>query len=197
METKPGKQYRYFRKGEVLMREGEASDHFLLLEKGMIDIYAQGRKINTVDASYSQDFIGEIGVILGTPRTATVIATTNCVALYLPALELEDIIRSSPSIAVKLCISLCQRIVKLTGALKEFEPISPVLRTGDTSVSLQNYMKGLLYLMEQASNDPEFLPAKVLTDYFRKTNPWAIQHGDPDYLLHEKIADLPDLPPMD
>ncbi len=194
MEKKSGKQYRYYRKGEVLMREGEESDYFLLLKKGVIDIYAQGRKINTVNASYSQDFIGEIGVILGTPRTATVIAASNCVALYLPALGFEDIIRTTPSIAVKLCTSLCRRIVKLTGALKEFEPLcDSVIKTGDTNTSVRNYMKGLLYMMEQATQDPDFLSAQTLTSYFLKTNPWGIQHGDSDYLLHERFSDLPEM----
>ena len=44
-------------------------------------------------------------------------------------------------------------------------------------MSLKNYMKVLLYQMEQAA-EGDAGAAGSLLEYFRKTNPWGILQGD-------------------
>ena len=39
-------------------------------------------------------------------------------------------------------------------------------------------MKGLLYIMELCVSDQTGETGKDLIQYFLKTNPWGIQHGD-------------------
>jgi len=179
------KQYRkFFKKGDILMKEGEIGQDLLFLEKGIIDIFVKGKKINTIDASSSQDFFGEIGAVLGTPRTATLVAAADCVALYMPKIELESVLKSSPSLGSRLIKSLSK---KLVNSLSNFAEVksdnTSVLSSGSTDASLRNYMKGLLYLIELSAEDKSGKASKNLMHYFLHTNPWGIQHGNWEHLL--------------
>ena len=61
--------------GTKLTHEGAAGHEFLVLVEGTADVRRKGRKVNTLG---SGDFLGEIALITGAPRTATV--TTTAVA---------------------------------------------------------------------------------------------------------------------
>lgn len=185
MNTQTLTKFRHhYKKGDVLLREGELDSQILLPEKGILDIYIQGRKVNSIDSSTSQDFIGEVGAILGVPRTATVTAATDCVVICLPRIELEALMKNAPSLGVKLVLSLCRKLLNSTTTVAESQSAgTSILQSGNTEVSLKNYMKGLLSLMELASTDRSGKAGKCLLDYFLKTNPWGILHGDPAQLL--------------
>jgi len=175
---------KHFTKGEVVIREGEQDSQILLPEQGVLDIFVHGRKVNSIDASVSQDFIGEIGAILNVPRTATVVAATDCVAICLPKIELEAVMKNAPSLGVKLVRSLCKKLVNSTTAFAEFQVnSSSLLCSGNTEISLKNYIKGLLYLVEQAAADRGGEECKKLLDYFVQTNPWGICTGDSTQIL--------------
>jgi len=112
---------REIAKGDVLLREGDVDTRFFLLQKGSLDIFVRGKKINTIEAKTGQDFVGEIGAILGTPRTATVVAATDCLVLCLPRIEIEAVISASPTLGVKLIQSLCYKLINSASALAEFQ----------------------------------------------------------------------------
>lgn len=69
------------RPGTVLMAEGDPSDDLWLLESGALDVSAGGRTLPTVEAP---GYVGEIGLLHGLPRTATVIAAADGVVLRVP-----------------------------------------------------------------------------------------------------------------
>jgi MFS family permease len=70
--------------GEVLMREGDAGDRYLVIETGSVDVSATGRHLRTCGPS---DGIGEIALLRDVPRTATVVATEPTRVLALDALS--------------------------------------------------------------------------------------------------------------
>ncbi len=185
MNSMDMKKYRrHFAGGEVLLREGEGGSQFYLLEKGILDVFILGQKVNSIDADSSQDFVGEVGAVLGTPRTATVVASTDCVVLCLPKIELETVLKHSPTLGVKLIRSLCDKLLNSASALAEFQVNNAsILHSGNTEMSLRNYMKGLLHYMELTAKDTSGESGKNLLSYFLQTNPWGIQHGNQDQLL--------------
>jgi cAMP-binding proteins - catabolite gene activator and regulatory subunit of cAMP-dependent protein kinases len=61
--------------GAELTREGATGYEFLVLVEGNADVRRRGRKVNTL---HSGDFLGEIALITGAPRTATVTTTASC-----------------------------------------------------------------------------------------------------------------------
>ena len=175
---------RQFSSGDVLVKEAESGSEFYLLEKGVLDVYILGKKINSIDADISQDFVGEVGAFLGTPRTATVVAATDCVVLCLPKVELETVLKISPSLGMKLIRSLCDKLFNSASVLAEFQvKNASIMHSGNTEISIRNYMKGVLYYMEFAARDQSEEAGKKMLEYFRQSNPWGMQHGDPEQVL--------------
>lgn len=175
---------KQFNKGEILIQEGEIGDELFLLEKGVLDILVQGRKLNTIDSRNTQDFVGEIGAILGTPRTATVVAVTDCIVFCFPKIKLEQAISNAPSLGMKLVRSLCEKLHSSLMVLTAFS-ITPssIINSGDLQLSLRNYMKGLLFLLDAAAQDDTGEQSRYVRNYFLQTNPWGIQHGNEGFLL--------------
>ncbi len=178
-------QYRQtIEKGTTLLQEGDVDTRFFLLQEGSLDIVIKGKKINTVDAQNGQNFIGEIGAILGTPRTATVVAATKCVVLCLPNIKIETVISTSPALGVRLIHSLCHKLANSASTLAEFQvEQGAILGSGDTGLSLRNYAKGILHLIERSVDEPSSDTVELLHSYFLKTNPWCLRHGDGDCIL--------------
>jgi len=59
--------------GDVVMREGDLGDEYVLIEHGEVDILADGRSVGTCGPG---DGVGEIALLRRVPRTATVVART-------------------------------------------------------------------------------------------------------------------------
>ena len=66
--------------GEVIVREGDVSDHFYVIESGEVEVTQEGRVIRTETVG---DVFGEIGLLRDVPRTATVTALTDTELLTL------------------------------------------------------------------------------------------------------------------
>lgn len=60
--------------GQPVVTEGEPADRFFVIVSGEVQVTQQGRALRTESAG---DFFGEIGVLRGLPRTATVTALTD------------------------------------------------------------------------------------------------------------------------
>ena len=176
---------KHFKKGDILLKEGDGGSDFFLLEEGSLDVFIHDRKVATISGTPdSQEFIGEVAALLGGPRIATVVAVTDCVALCIPKLQVEAILKNSPSLGVKLMRSICRKLSSLAQICVEFQDRNTsVFQSGNTESSLRNYMKGLLTLMDQAASDSTGESAKHLGDYFRKTNPWGLQRGEKTMIL--------------
>jgi cGMP-dependent protein kinase len=71
---------RQFPKGKYIIREGEPGDKFYILADGTASVM---RKDRLVTKLRSGDHFGETALLNNAPRTASVIATTNCLCLFL------------------------------------------------------------------------------------------------------------------
>ncbi|MFJ7902635.1 Crp/Fnr family transcriptional regulator, partial [Streptomyces sp. NPDC096198] len=78
---------RTFRRGSVLLREGESPDSVIALVDGLVKV----TQINecgdelTLTLRGPGEVLGEMGVLLGRPRSATVTAVRPCTGFVLPA----------------------------------------------------------------------------------------------------------------
>ena len=56
------------------------------------------------------DYVGELALVTGRPRTATVTAATDLQALVLDRMSFERLLRDVPTIAVKVLQAVAERL---------------------------------------------------------------------------------------
>jgi CRP/FNR family cyclic AMP-dependent transcriptional regulator len=93
--------------GTTLTKEGASGKEFVVIVEGAAVVRRRGRKINTLG---SGDFLGEIALVAGTPRTATVETTEPTRALVLTASAFRSLMRRVPTIQLKVLAALARRI---------------------------------------------------------------------------------------
>ncbi len=108
-------------KGQVVICEGDASDSVLVLLSGQMKVVTYSQEgdefiLNTVAPG---DTIGEIGVLSGGPRTATVQATAPSIVLTLSRSSIVQIIEERPALAVALLQRLSQLVNRVTGVASD------------------------------------------------------------------------------
>ena len=107
-------QLRRFLSGQTIIREGDPASSFFVLSKGAASVRQNGpdgeREISTLKAG---DFFGEIGLLSGTPRNATVRATAPSEVLELDAAGFRDLVESSQATMDRLQSSMEQRLAKM------------------------------------------------------------------------------------
>jgi len=60
--------------GEVIINQGDEGDNFYIIDTGEVEVYVNGEKVLTIGEGAS---FGELALIYGTPRAATVKASTS------------------------------------------------------------------------------------------------------------------------
>ena len=92
--------------GKVLTKEGDAGREFMIIASGSASVRRKGRKIATLGPG---DFFGELALLAGVPRTATVIAESDMVVEALNRAEFATLLDESPSIARKVLSAVAKR----------------------------------------------------------------------------------------
>ena len=93
--------------GRELTHEGAAGHEFIVLVEGSADVRRKGRKVN---ALRSGDFLGEISLVTGVPRTATVTTTAPSRMLVITARDFRAQLRRMPSIQLKVLEAIASRL---------------------------------------------------------------------------------------
>jgi MFS family permease len=76
-----------FREGDLLMREGEPGDRYLVLADGEVEVLEGGRVLRTCGRG---EGVGEIALLRRVPRTATVVARTPVAAYAIDSATFLD-----------------------------------------------------------------------------------------------------------
>jgi len=86
--------------GEIVITAGEPGDSLFVLTTGLMRAYARtqdGRHVQ-VRMMSDGDFFGEISILTGNPRTATITAVTRCDLLELDRATLDSISEAHPNV---------------------------------------------------------------------------------------------------
>lgn len=94
-------------KARNLTKEGTAGWEFIVLIEGEADVVRKGRVVNELGPG---DFIGEIALVSGKPRTATVRTRGRSRILVVTASGFRALMRDVPSIQDKVLAALAARI---------------------------------------------------------------------------------------
>ncbi|HXG74957.1 MAG TPA: cyclic nucleotide-binding domain-containing protein [Gaiellaceae bacterium] len=93
--------------GKVLAREGRPGREFFVLVDGAVRVSRTGRTLADLGAG---DWFGEIALLTGGPRTATVTALTPIRVLVLTDRAFRRVVETMPAIALKVLASVGTRL---------------------------------------------------------------------------------------
>jgi CRP-like cAMP-binding protein len=96
-----------FGAGDLVTAEGAAADGFFVVESGDAAVSIQGEDRGAMGAG---DCFGEVALLTGSERTATIRAISEMRCYRLAADDFRDIVENSPLIAWKLMQSLTDRM---------------------------------------------------------------------------------------
>lgn len=90
-----------------LIREGALGREFMVIVEGTVDVKRKGRKINSLGPG---DFIGEVALISGGPRNATVTTTRKTSLLALTDRQFWDLLKQVPELQSSVIKGLGERL---------------------------------------------------------------------------------------
>jgi CRP-like cAMP-binding protein len=96
-----------FAAGDTVTTEGGDADGFFVIQSGEANVTVEGQLRRTISAG---DFFGEIALLMGAERTATIEALTDLHCYALTPLEFREVVEGNPVIAWKLFGSMEQKL---------------------------------------------------------------------------------------
>lgn len=93
--------------GKTLTKEGDRGREFMVIVDGSAEVRKKGRRLNLLG---SGDFLGEIALISGGPRTATVTTTSETDLLVLTDRAFGQLTKKMPSIQASVLKALSERL---------------------------------------------------------------------------------------
>ena len=108
--------YAPFAAGESITRQGAVAHWLYVLTQGTAEIRVNVDGTDqTVATIRAPDFVGEMGLMTGEPRTATVVAQTDVECYRLDKATFNRVLRERPGSAAEMSTLLAQRRVELQG----------------------------------------------------------------------------------
>jgi len=117
----------HYAAGERIIEEGDAGDSFFVIDRGEVEIRKTlGGELRPLARLMEGQFFGEMALLTGESRTATVVAATDVDLFTIDKGGFHDILVANPAIAVEISTILSERRQALSQAEGEttlrFEP---------------------------------------------------------------------------
>src|SRR5579862_3928836 len=93
--------------GKNLTTEGDRGREFMVIVEGTADVKRNGRRINQLGPG---SFVGEIALLTGVPRTATVTTTSDALLLVLTDRAFKRVVAQMPSVQGSVMTALAERL---------------------------------------------------------------------------------------
>jgi CRP-like cAMP-binding protein len=139
LELTAGMVLHRYAKGDLVLREGDEGTSFYVLASGHLSVTKRDDKGNVVPLARlgDGDFFGEMAILSGAPRAASLTADEASEVLEFPAAVLLDIAKRHPHVATSLRRFYRQRL--LANAMA----VSPVFRPfgkGDRKLIMERFL---------------------------------------------------------
>jgi CRP-like cAMP-binding protein len=123
---------KFYKKDQIIVSEGSKDSRLFILVDGRIGIYKSNLKV--AEFYEPGTIMGEISIILKQTRTATMKTLEDSNIIEIET-TIEDLIRTSPDIAVKIMKNLAERLANTT---KDYWKLS---ETVNSVIDLKSFMK--------------------------------------------------------
>lgn len=129
-------QRRYYQRtlspGETVFDEGDPGDQIYVIQSGEVELLRETASKQRVVARVGPgDFFGELGVVLGEPRTSRAVAVNTTRLIALDRETLEAMCLDQPEIAIRMIRVLVSRLIEAErrlAALGVDDLLRPVIR---------------------------------------------------------------------
>lgn len=108
-----------FKTGEYLMKQGEGGIGLFIIIKGKVKIEKTDTRGNLVEVAENGpgDIMGEMAVLDGSPRTASVKAAEETICLVLASWEFNAFMKAHPELALQILPIVIKRFRETNDAL--------------------------------------------------------------------------------
>ncbi len=118
--------YSPYVKGDIITRQGDIAHWLYILFRGHAEIRLEvpgeaQRTLSTIDAGEGGAIVGEMGLMTGEPRSATVVAIDNVRSYRLDKSSFEDILQARPLLAEDLSHIMARRRTALSSAQQDID----------------------------------------------------------------------------
>lgn len=98
---------RRFAAGDTIFTEGEHGDEFFVVVRGEVEIRSGNRRLETLGQN---SIFGEMALIDDSPRSATVVALTECTVAPIKENQFLFLVRNTPFFALRVMRVLAARL---------------------------------------------------------------------------------------
>jgi len=103
-----------YKKGEVIIKEGDYGDSFYILYKGSVQVLRNtpaGDQIALANLTSDMNiFFGETALISDDPRSATVMASSDCTTITLSSKKFLEVCDKEPLLGYRVILHLARRM---------------------------------------------------------------------------------------
>lgn len=161
--------------GELLIREGEIADCMYILVHGRLLVYQNNDETHSIGEIGAGDVVGELGIFIDTPRTATVCAIRDSSLIKISRPLFETIVKNHPQAAMRILSSCVKRLLPnfkpKHHALKTLSLIPCEMKTSITvfaqrlKEALSSHAKTIIVTQGHDQTDDPFQPHNLESDY--------------------------------
>jgi CRP/FNR family transcriptional regulator, cyclic AMP receptor protein len=118
---------KYFKKGEEIIKEGMLSDCAYIIDAGKVEVSKklQNGKKQIISLLNENDIFGEMGLIDGFPRSATVVALEDCTISVMTKGAFNSLAEHNPQALMPILKVLAKRLratLKMVEDIQEGKP---------------------------------------------------------------------------
>lgn len=129
-----------FVQGGLLTRQGAVAHWLYLIVRGQAQVLIENAGVLTpVSTLKDGDFFGEMGMLTGEPRRATVVALTDVDCYRLDKVGFAQVLAARPDMAREISAILAQRRHDLDDQLKLVKSTHPLSRTEDVLAKIKSF----------------------------------------------------------
>ena len=103
---------KYFKKGEEIIKEGMLSDCAYIIDTGKVEVskILQNGEKQIISMLNENDIFGEMGLIDGFPRSATVVALEDCTISIMTQEAFNSLAQNNPEALMPILKVLAKRL---------------------------------------------------------------------------------------